>query len=127
MTAANPKRIAAVIERFGYSATLPGDSRDQSLRRREWIRFGISTFLSMNVMMLSFALYFGFFTDLPAESVASISWPMAIMSAAVMGYGGMPFFGRAWSGLSQAAFSMESLVTVGCRMQLFFLHDSLPG
>ncbi|MCK7506312.1 MAG: hypothetical protein MZV70_21165 [Desulfobacterales bacterium] len=31
----------------------------------------------MNVMMLSFALYFGFFTDLPAESVASISWPMA--------------------------------------------------
>ncbi|MCK7515197.1 MAG: hypothetical protein MZV70_71830 [Desulfobacterales bacterium] len=67
----------------------------------------------MNVMMLSFALYFGFFTDLPAESVASISWPMAVMAAAVMGYGGVPFFRRAWQGLSQAAFSMESLITVG--------------
>jgi len=110
---ADPNRIAAVIERFGYSATLPGESGDQGLRRREWIRFGISTFLSMNVMMLSFALYFGFFTDLPTESVSSISWPMAIMSAAVMGYGGMPFFRRAWRGLSQAAFSMESLITVG--------------
>jgi heavy metal translocating P-type ATPase len=108
----DPQRIAAVIERFGYSATLPGENRDQGLRRREWIRFGISTFLTMNVMMLSFALYFGFFTELSAESVASISWPMAIMSAAVMGYGGMPFFRRAWRGLTQAAFSMESLVTV---------------
>jgi cation transport ATPase len=67
----------------------------------------------MNVMMLSYALYFGFFTDLPVESVASISWPMAVMSAAVMGYGGMPFFRRAWQGLRQAAFSMDSLITVG--------------
>ena len=110
---ADPRRITAVIGRFGYSATLPGETRDQGLRRREWIRFGVSTFLSMNVMMLSAALYFGFFTELPAESVASLSWPMAIMSAAVMGYGGMPFFRRAWRGLSQAAFSMESLITVG--------------
>ena len=109
----DPNRITAVIERFGYSATLPGETRDQGLRRQEWIRFGISTFLSMNVMMLSFALYFGFFTDLSTESVASISWPMAIMSAAVVGYGGMPFFRRAWRRLTQAAFSMESLITVG--------------
>jgi len=111
--ATNPAQIRSVVQRFGYSVTLPGDLRDQSLRRREWTRFGIAAFLTMNVMMLSFALYFGFFTDLPAESVASISWPMAVMSAIVMGYAGMPFFRRAWQGLRQAAFSMESLITVG--------------
>lgn len=109
----DPDRIMAVVQRFGYSLTLPGEIRDQGLRRREWARFGISAFLTMNVMMLSFALYFGFFTDLPAESVASISWPMAVMSAAVMGYGGVPFFRRAWRGLIQVSFSMESLITVG--------------
>ena len=111
--ATDPDRIIAVVQRFGYGVSLPGDIRDQGLRRREWTRFGISAFLTMNVMMLSFALYFGFFTDLPAESVASISWPMAVMAAAVMGYGGVPFFRRAWRGLIQASFSMESLITVG--------------
>jgi len=111
--ATDPNRIMAVVQRFGYSVTLPGEIRDQGLRRREWTRFGIAAFLTMNVMMLSFALYFGFFIDLTAEAVASLSWPMAAMSAAVMGYGGMPFFRRAWQGLSQAAFSMDSLITVG--------------
>jgi heavy metal translocating P-type ATPase len=111
--ATGPNQIRSTVQRFGYSVTLPGDIRDQGLRRREWIRFAIATFLTMNVMMLSFALYFGFFTDLPAESVSSISWPMAVMAAAVLAYGGLPFFRRAWQGLRQAAFSMESLVTVG--------------
>ena len=111
--ATDPNRIIAVAQRFGYCVSLPGELRDQDLRRREWTRFGISAFLTMNVMMLSFALYFGFFTDLAAESVASISWPMAVMSAAVMGYGGVPFFRRAGRGLIQASFSMESLITAG--------------
>jgi heavy metal translocating P-type ATPase len=111
--AVDPSRIQAVVQRFGYSVTPPGESRDKDLRRREWIRFGVAAFLTMNVMMLSFALYFGFFTDLPPESVASISWPMAVMAAAVMAFGGAPFFRRAWLGLRQAAFSMEALITVG--------------
>ena len=111
--AADPARIQAVLQRFGYSAALPGDGRDRDLRRGEWVRFGIAAFLTMNVMMLSFALYFGFFTDLPAESVASISWPMALMATALMACGGAPLFRRAWQGLRQAAFSMESLITVG--------------
>ncbi|HEX5681431.1 MAG TPA: cation-translocating P-type ATPase, partial [Desulfobacterales bacterium] len=111
--ATDPERIIAVVQRFGYCVSLPGDIRDQGLRRREWTRFGVSAFLTMNVMMLSFALYFGFFTDLPAESVASISWPMAVMAAAVMAYGGAPFFRRAGRGLIQMSFSMESLITVG--------------
>ncbi len=63
--------------------------------------------------MLSAALYFGFFTDLSADAVASISWPMAAMSAVVLGYGGYPLTRRAWHGLTQAAFSMETLVVIG--------------
>jgi heavy metal translocating P-type ATPase len=82
----------------------------------------------MNVMMLSCALYFGFFTDLPAESVTSISWPMAVMAAAVMAYGGAPLFRRAWLGLRQAAFSMESLIAVGALSAFgFSIFNLLAG
>ena len=49
--ATDPDRIIAVVQRFGYGVSLPGDIRDQGLRRREWTRFGISAFLTMNVMM----------------------------------------------------------------------------
>ena len=41
----------------------------------------------MNVMMLSFALYTGFFTDLSPENAAKISWPMFVMATAVLIYG----------------------------------------
>jgi len=116
----NPNQIRSIVQRFGYSVMLPDDIRDQGLRRREWIRFGVATFLTMNVMMLSFALYFGFFTDLPPESVASISWPMAGMAAAVIGYGGSPFLLRAWRGLRHAAFSMEALISVGALSAFVF-------
>jgi heavy metal translocating P-type ATPase len=124
----DPNRIAAAVERFGYVTTPPGEIQDQRLRRREWVRFGMAAFLTLNVMMLSFALYFGFFIELSAESVASISWPMAALSAAVMGCGGMPFFLRAWRGLRQAAFSMESLITVGALSAFgFSVFNQLSG
>jgi len=126
--AADPNRIRSVVERYGYSLAPPGDRLDQGRHRREWARFGIAAFLTMNVMMLSFALYFGFFTELPAESVASISWPMAAMAAAVMAYGGSPFFRRAWQGVQQAAFSMEALITVGALSAFgFSTYNLLAG
>ncbi len=111
--ATDPRRIIAAVERFGYAVATPGEAGEQTVQRVEWLRFGVSAFLSMNVMMLSFALYFGFFTDLAADSVASLSWPAAGMAAVVLGYGGYPLYRRAWHGLTQAAFSMETLVVIG--------------
>jgi heavy metal translocating P-type ATPase len=111
--ATDPSRIIAALRSFGYLASSPAGARDLAEDRGAWIRFGISAFLTMNVMMLSFALYFGFFTELPAESVASLSWPLAAAAVVVVGYGGAPLFRRAWSGLTQAAFSLETLVAVG--------------
>jgi heavy metal translocating P-type ATPase len=109
----SPQKLAAVIGSYGYRARDPGGEKRLADQRRLWIRFGVSAFLSMNVMMLSFALYFGFFSELSADSVASISWPMAVLAAVVLGYGGHPLYTRAWYGLRRAAFSMETLVMVG--------------
>jgi heavy metal translocating P-type ATPase len=111
--AITPARILETLRRYGYRSILPGQAPGPATERREWVRFGVSAFLSMNVMMLSWALYVGFFSAMTAESVASMSWPMAAMSAVVVGYGGAPVLARAWRGLSRAAFGMDVLVAAG--------------
>ena len=111
----DPARLMETLRRYGYRSSLPGDASGGDDRRREWVRFGVCAFLCMNVMMLSWALYVGFFSHLGEEAVASISWPMAVMATVVVGYGGAPFLAQAWRGVAQAAFGMDLLVTVGAQ------------
>jgi heavy metal translocating P-type ATPase len=113
-------QIIATIGKLGYRASEPGDSEKTTERRREFVRFAVSAFLTMNVMMLSFALYTGFFTDLSPENAAKISWPMFVMATAVLFYGGYDFYKKAWAGLRNAAFSMETLIIIGALSAYFF-------
>ena len=116
----SPSQIIDAVGSLGYRAAEPGESRETKERRREFIRFAISAFLTVNVMMLSFALYTGFFTDLSAENAAKISWPMFFMAAAVLIYGGYDFYKKAWAGLRNAAFSMETLIIIGALSAFFY-------
>ncbi|MDZ7579123.1 MAG: cation-translocating P-type ATPase [Deltaproteobacteria bacterium] len=109
----SPDRIIAFIERLGYHAALPGDGGRAKEKRRETIRFAVSTFLTMNVMMISFALYSGFFSSLSPDAVAYLSWPIFIMASVVMAYGGKFILVKAVAGFSNAAFSMETLIAIG--------------
>ena len=101
----SPDQIIESVAKLGYRAARPGESEQTTQGRREFIRFAVSAFLTMNIMMLSFALYTGFFTQLTPESAAKISWPMFIMATAVLIYGGLDFYKKAWAGLRYAAFS----------------------
>ncbi|MGD8390317.1 MAG: cation-translocating P-type ATPase [Desulfobacterales bacterium] len=116
----SPDQIIANIGKLGYRATEPDFSENTTEQRREFVRFAISAFLTMNVMMLSFALYTGFFTDFSAENAAKISWPMFVMATAVLVYGGYNFFKKAWAGLRHAAFSMETLIIIGSLSAYFY-------
>ncbi|MGD9080057.1 MAG: cation-translocating P-type ATPase, partial [Desulfobacterales bacterium] len=113
-------QIIKTIGKLGYRAAEPAESEKTTERRREFVRFAVSAFLTMNVMMLSFALYTGFFTDLSSDSAAKISWPMFVMATAVLIYGGYDFFKKAWAGLRSAAFSMETLIIIGALSAYFF-------
>ena len=113
-------QIIKTIGNLGYRAAEPAESEKTTERRREFVRFAVSAFLTMNVMMLSFALYTGFFTDLSPDNAAKISWPMFIMATAVLIYGGYDFFKKAWTGLRHAAFSMETLIIIGA-LSAYFL------
>jgi heavy metal translocating P-type ATPase len=109
----SPREIISRIAGLGYTPALPGREGGAQEKRREYIRFGVSAFLTMNVMMLSFALYSGFFTELSPESIGALSWPTFIMATVVLAYGGSRIFRRAWSGMTSAAFGMETLIGVG--------------
>jgi heavy metal translocating P-type ATPase len=109
----SPDRIIDAVKKFGYRAAEPDDPRDALERRKEFIRFAISAFLTMNIMMLSYALYSGFFTEFSRDTIYKLSWPAFIMATIVVVYGGYELFSKAWAGLTNAAFSMETLIIMG--------------
>ncbi|MGD9326039.1 MAG: cation-translocating P-type ATPase [Desulfobacterales bacterium] len=109
----SPDRIIDAVKKLGYRAAEPDASRDALERRKEFIRFAISAFLTMNIMMLSYALYSGFFTEFSRETIYKLSWPAFVMATIVVVYGGFEFFKKAWAGLTNTAFSMETLIIMG--------------
>jgi cation transport ATPase len=109
----SPQRIIRSIDKLGFSAAVPDPTRDAIQRRKEFTRFAISTFLTMNVMMISFALYSGFFSELSQAAIAKLSWPLFFMASFVLFYGGHNIFKKALAGCTSAAASMETLIAVG--------------
>jgi heavy metal translocating P-type ATPase len=116
----SPSQVVDAVGRLGYRASEPDESTETKERRREFVRFAICAFLTVNVMMLSFALYTGFFTDLSAENAAKISWPIFFMATAVLIYGGYDFYKKTWAGLRHAAFNMETLIITGALSAFFY-------
>ena len=109
----SPDQVISVIKKLGYRAAEPEDFRDNLEKRKEFIRFAISAFLTMNIMMLSYALYSGFFTEFSPDTIYKLSWPAFVMATIVVVYGGFELFKKAWAGLTNAAFSMETLIIMG--------------
>jgi len=124
----SPQRIIESIEVLGYKALLPGEETGVRERKREFIRFVVSALLTMNVMMLSFALYSGFFTEFSRETIWKLSWPIFFMASIVLFYGGRNIYRRAWVGTTTAAFSMETLITAGSFSAYFYsIYGLLSG
>jgi heavy metal translocating P-type ATPase len=108
-----PKEIMAKVEKLGYRVSLPGEKTFRSRAKGEpLLRLGVSSILTMNAMMLSCALYFGFIGDLAPTVVAYFSLPLLAMTAPVVFYGGMPIFRRAWAGVRLGRASMDTLIAV---------------
>ncbi|MCG6945953.1 MAG: cation-translocating P-type ATPase [Deltaproteobacteria bacterium] len=124
----SPQRIIDSIQGLGYEVLLPGEEAEARERKIEFIRFVVSALLTMNVMMLSFALYSGFFTEFSRETIWKLSWPIFIMASVVLFYGGHNIYRRAWTGITTAALSMETLITAGSFSAYFYsIYGLLSG
>ncbi len=124
-----PDQIQQTIVRLGYPVRdADAGSTGQALLRRELIRLAISGLFSANVMMLSWALYAGFFTDLADDAVVKISLPIAIMATVTVVYGGGPMLRKAWFGIVNLAPGMETLVGLAAGCAYFYsLFNWLTG
>jgi heavy metal translocating P-type ATPase len=116
----SPDKIIQTIGRLGYRAAIPEEDAKAIETKKDFIRFAVSAFLTANVMMLSFALYSGFFTELTRDAVYKISVPIFILAGVVLFYGGFNIYRKAWAGLKSAAFGMETLITLGAFSAFFY-------
>ncbi len=65
-----PQAIIENISRLGYKASSVESTPDSDQSRSLVVRLGISAILSMNIMMISFALWAGFFEQVGREGAA---------------------------------------------------------
>jgi len=113
-------QITQTVGKLGYTTIDAGDDGESTVKQREFIRFSVSAFLTMNVMMLSFALYSGFFTSLSTEGVWKLSWPIFAMASVVVFYGGSVLLKKAWAGVRSRSPGMETLIAIGALSAYFF-------
>jgi P-type Cu+ transporter len=113
-------RIFQAINNLGYTVSISNETSASKMRKQEFIRFGISAFLTMNVMMLSFSLYSGFFTELSSDSIRFISWPILLMATVVLLYGGQKIHHKGWAAWRSLGFGMETLISAGSLCTYFF-------
>ncbi len=116
----SPDEIIRTIGRLGYRAAIPEEDAKAIEAKKDFIRFAVSAFLTANVMMLSFALYSGFFTDLTKDAVHKISVPIFVLAGVILFYGGFKIYRKAWAGLKSAAFGMDTLITLGAFSAFFY-------
>jgi len=117
----SPPEIMTRISKLGYQPSLLQDGSASAREKKDLqLRLGISAILSMNVMMISFALYAGFFRDLSQTVIGYFSYPLWLMTTPVIFYGGLPILRRAYAGLRYGRTSMDTLISVGALAAYFY-------
>ena len=109
-----PHEILQKIADLGYQPSTFQEKEEHDAEKRNLLlRLGISALLSANVMMISHALYWGFFQELSKSSIWFLSLPQLILTTPVIFYGGYPILKRALAGLRQGKSTMDTLIAFG--------------
>ena len=115
-----PEAIMQSISRLGYRAS-PVESRPDSGQSRDLIvRLGVSAILSMNIMMISFALWAGFFEEIGREGAAFFSYTLWVIASPVVFYGGWPILRRAFWSIRRWTSTMDTLIAIGVLSAYFY-------
>ncbi|NTU52950.1 MAG: heavy metal translocating P-type ATPase [Chlorobiaceae bacterium] len=111
------EKILSTLSNMGY-APLPGN-RTASIdaaaaeKREMLLRFGTAGFFSMQLMLITAALYAGFFQGMETHyrtAFQLISW---VLSTPVIFYSGFPFLAGAFRSLRSGGANMDVLVSLG--------------
>ncbi len=102
--------LIALIKRIGYFPQ-PLLAEERKPARALWVRFAVSAFCALNLMMLAFPLYTSHFFLLPTEGYSeAIGYLSLGLALPLVTYGAWPLLRRFYVGLQTGFFGMETLV-----------------
>ena len=117
----SPAEVMEKIARLGYHPSLQLEGEASSREKKDLlVRLGVSAILAVNIMMISFALYAGFFRDLSAAVIAYFSYPLWLMATLALFYGGLPILRKGLAGLLHRRPTMESLIAIASLSAYFY-------
>ena len=125
----SPEAISDKIRSLGYHpAQVSEESEATTEKKRILLRLGISAILTMNIMLISYCLYAGFFDELDKNAVSYFSYIAFGMATPVIFFGGSSIIKRAWAGIRHLKTSMDTLIAMGALSAYFYsLFQMLEG
>jgi P-type Cu2+ transporter len=110
-------RILSRIRTIGYLArTYTPAAQEASLKRQNrdlLLRFGTASFFSMQLMLLSFGLYAGFFQGIDRVTKQWLEYSSLLVCTPVLFYSGWPFLKSALRGVRNWTLNMDVLISLG--------------
>jgi Cu2+-exporting ATPase len=108
--------ILKQISELGYQASpFVADQEEQTFKQelnRYLKRLGVSGILTMQVMMLAFALYFGEYTGIEASHEGYLRWISMLLTLPVLLYAAKPFTVSAWRSIKARQMNMDVPVSL---------------
>lgn len=116
-------QIIKAIAALGYQASpFVADQEEQVFKQelnRYLKRLAVSGILTMQVMMLAFALYFGEYTGIDASHEGYLRWISMLLTVPVILYAAKPFLISAWRSTKARQMNMDVPVTLALYYTFF--------
>jgi Cu2+-exporting ATPase len=110
--------LAGRIGTLGYRPRILGEEGEPD--RDLLIRLGVAAFASVNIMMLSAAIYTGWLGGMHPRYVALFQWISLALAAPVALWCAAPFYNAAISGIRHGVLHMDLPIALG--VSVLFLH-----
>ena len=122
--------ILARIRSIGYLARpYTPAAQEEALKKQNYdllIRLGTASFFSMQLMLLSFGLYAGYFQGIDPVEKHWLEFFALLMCTPVLFYSGWPFLRGAYGGLRNRVLNMDVLISLGALSAYFLsIHHML--
>lgn len=105
--------ILNLINKFGYTPRLFNDTERRPYSRDLFLRFSLSAFFSLNIMMFSYPIYASYFFSDHSGFNRAFIWGSFFSAIPILCYSAKPIFKRFWNSLIVGILGMEVLIVLG--------------
>ncbi|MHC1728844.1 MAG: heavy metal translocating P-type ATPase [Syntrophobacteraceae bacterium] len=123
-----PERIIEGISRLGYRALPVEQGIESGENRGLAVRLGVAAILSMNIMMISLALYSELFGEVGQEGAVYFSYILWVMATPVVFFSGWPILQKGFWSIRYRNPTMDTLIAIAALAAYFYsLNGMLRG